>query len=212
MGSDSDMRFRALDLLLLLLISIGGIMAYRTGRERSRLSTEFQRLSKKTGEITIPDRSRVYFRAIQTGDPRSFAWRVYLPGGNIQVLRQNGVQIDLSLGGTTSEYIFRVRFRENKNGNLDLYLRSQDGSGTWSWLGSPPLAALLHDRWDQLHISQIGSTSAASLDPKSEAVLLEVKIPPELEEIARKVLDPDDFKQFYPCLFRLQLGPEKSKP
>ena len=69
----------AIDLVLLVVIAAGGVAALQTGRERSRLESTYERLHRKTGDLPIGDPAWVHVRAIETGDPLHFAWRVYFP-------------------------------------------------------------------------------------------------------------------------------------
>ena len=205
------MKLRVLDLLLLLLILCGGTMAWRTGRERSRLSVEYRRLTSKTGEITVADPARAYYSALKTGDPQRFAWRVYLPPNFKQILRHNAGGSSTSTSSSTREYVARVRFRENEAGGVDVFT-SFSGGSTRMGLLPKPVAVLLHDRWDKLLVKQIGSAGATGLDPTTTTVLLELRMPPEIQEKAREVLTPYEFQQSVPSLFRMELGPEAWRP
>jgi hypothetical protein len=73
------MKHRVLDLYLLIAALIGGTLAWQTGRERSRLSEKYDEPARVTGDLPIADASKVHVRALDTGDPMHFAWRVYYP-------------------------------------------------------------------------------------------------------------------------------------
>jgi hypothetical protein len=47
------MKHRAVDLVLLLVALLGGILAFQTGRQQSRLRGEHERLSRITGDLPI---------------------------------------------------------------------------------------------------------------------------------------------------------------
>ena len=154
------MKHRVLDLFLLTIVIIGGALAWQTGRERSRLSAEHARLARITGDLPVEDPSKVYVQALETGDPMHFAWRVYHPPNYKHILSHgNG-------GGTTffsssAEFIARVVFREDDEGQLQLYTNFSGGSSL-SPFGDEDLAELLHDRWDKIRVEQLGARACHS--------------------------------------------------
>lgn len=205
------MKIRILDLVLLLFIVGGGFVSWRSGRQRSLLSAEYQRLVGKTGELTVVDPTRVQVRAIPTGDPKSFAWRVYLPPNYTQILRQSGGASSSSTTSDAREFIARVRFGEDAQGRTRVFTRFVGGSSD-SGLAPKPLADLLRGRWDQLQVEQIGSARPVTLEPGKSVVILELRIPAGIRADAQKVLTADEITQFAPALFRLELGPADDKP
>lgn len=202
---------RLTDILLLLVIVIGGGFAWRSGRERSRLQETFTRLSRKTGDLTIGDPSRVHLHALNTQGPLNLAWRVYLPANY-------HVRLATSLGGSESttssasnESIARMRIREGEDGLLEIYWRFTGGS-TRMRLGDHALAKLLHGRWDRILVEQLGSSDVASLDPDQPAILVRLTLPEDIQAEARKTLSEDAQKRFIPTLFELKLGPPNARP
>ena len=110
------MMRRAVDLILLLVFLVGGVWAWTTGRERGRLEVDYKRLVRATGDLTIPEATKVYLRALDTGEPLHFAWRVYLPPHYQFAMRTNSGSMSMSSNSTAQEFIARVRFREDDQG------------------------------------------------------------------------------------------------
>ena len=204
------MKHRVLDLILLLAALLGGVLALQTGRQQSRLRGEHERLSKITGELPIADASKVYVRALETGESLHFAWRVYLPPNyKLHVRHRSGAQS--SWRSDACQFIARVRFRENEQGQLQVYTSFSGGSSCMG-LGDQPLAELLHDHWDQIHVEQLGANELVAIEPDRSAVFLQLTLPDELRDASQDKLRPWIQEQFIPTLFEVQLGPEASKP
>ena len=73
------MKHKLLDWFLIIVVLIGGVLTWQTGRERSRLTARHGRLAKLAGDLRIADPSKVYVLALDTGEPLHFAWRMYFP-------------------------------------------------------------------------------------------------------------------------------------
>src|SRR5262249_53145162 len=128
----SSMKPRVLDLLLLLTILPGGFLAWQTGRERGRLEDRYERMVKIAGDLPIADPTKVFIRAVDTGEPLHLAWRVYLPPNYTLIVRNRTG--DGSSGSSTSwslnsaEFIARVRFRKDERGLMSVYTRFHGSS------------------------------------------------------------------------------------
>ena len=116
------MKHRALDLSLLLVVLLGGILACHTGRQRSRLRGEYERLARITGDL--PSRMHPRFMC----GPWRPAKGCILPGASICLpttnrFLWNSVRQSSRRHGaaTPCEFIARVRFRENEQGVLQVY-------------------------------------------------------------------------------------------
>jgi hypothetical protein len=205
------MKHRALDLFLLIVVAIGGALAWQTGRERSRLSGEHARLARITGDLPIADASQVHVQALDTGEPLHFAWRVYFPPNYRQTLRNSNGGEGTSWSSSSTEFIARVVFRQDEQGLLQVYTHFSGGSSR-SGLGDKALAELLRGRWDKIRVEQLGAPDLAALGPNQPAVLLRLTLPDDLQAEARKKLPPHTQKRFVPVLFELDLGPKASKP
>jgi hypothetical protein len=205
------MKHRAIDWLLLLAFLIGGALAWRNGRERSRLAEKHARLARLTGELPVADPAKVSVQALDTGEPLHFAWRVYYPPNYTQVLRHSDGGSGTSWAGRSSEFIARVVFREDEQGLLQVYTHFSGGSSRSSF-GDKALAELLRGRWDRIRVEQLGAPKLAVLKRDQPAIVLRLTLPDDLQAEARKRLDPALQKRYVPVLYEVTLGPETSNP
>lgn len=208
---DESMKHRAFDLFLLIVVIIGGALAWQTGRERSRLSERHARLARITGDLPIADASRVHVQALETGEPMHYAWRIYYPPSYKAILGNSDGDWSTSWSSSSSEFIARVVFRQDDEGLLQVYTHFSGGSSQSS-LGDEALAKLLCDRWGKIRVEQLGSPHLATLGPNQPAILLRLTLPDDLRAEARKLLSPYDRERYVPVLFELNLGPKASKP
>jgi hypothetical protein len=98
------MLTRLLSLTLLVASLVGGLLALSAGREYQRLLAEHRRLERKVGNVPISDASQVHVRALKTGEPLHFAWRVYLPAG-FHARWDSGRGYSTSSSSSASEFI-----------------------------------------------------------------------------------------------------------
>lgn len=201
------MRFRLLDFLLIALIVVGSFFAWLTGSKRYELSKTFERLSRKTGDLSIADLSLIYVQALPTQEPLHFAWRVYLPPNyNLNVRARSGGMSSFASAGAR-DFIARVRLRENENGQMEIYTHFAGGASR-SGIGDVELCKLLHGRWGKIRVEQLGADQLAALNPSRSAVLLKLTMPDEMIAEARKVLPEHAQKAWVPELFKMEFGPE----
>lgn len=201
----SKIKFRSLDLWLLVIIIVGSFFATRAGWERYRLSKAFDRLSGKIGDLSPSDQSKVYVQAIATQEPLEFAWRIYIPANypmNIQTGRHGGG----SISPTPRDFIARVRFRE-EDGNLHVYVRYSGSHGGWV-LGDEIFASVLHNAWDRIQVQQLGTDHVAIIEPGQTIDLLRLIAPEDIYQDAAKGLASLDRQAFFPDLFKMRLGPD----
>ena len=176
------------------------------------MEAEYQRLTRTTGDLPIGDPSRVHVRALETGEPLHFAWRIYLPPHYQMIIRDQNGGRSTSSSSESAEFIARVRIREDGKGGLELYRRFSNGSSRGGF-ADQTLAELLRGRRDKVVVEQLGADDLATLGPDEPAVLLRLSLPKEMEAEARAKLSPglveeDDFPTFY----ELNLGPDTPKP
>jgi hypothetical protein len=205
------MKSRLLDLLLLIALVVGGFLAWQTGRERSRLSHRYDMLVRKAGNSPVSDPSKVCIRAIDTGEPLHFAWHIYFPPNYTQTLQTSAGGGMTSWGASSSEFIGRVRFREDEQGDLRVYTHFGGGSGMMSF-GNAGLAKLIRGRGRKIRVEQVGAEGPVTLDPSQSAVMLRLSLPEDMQAEARELLAPHDQKRFIPVLFELDLGTPASNP
>jgi hypothetical protein len=204
---EPHMKHWVLNGLLLLVVLSGAIMAWRSGRERSRLTERFARLVRATGDLTVADPSLVYLRAVETGEPLHYAWRVYFPPNYNQIMSSRNGMTSSGSSSSASEFLSRVRLRPDDRGAMQVYTHFANGSSISS-IDGPQLTELLRGRWDKVRVEMIGSPEVASLKPNQHAVLLRLTLPDDLIDEAKKKFSPDDQKRCVPVLFELELGPK----
>jgi hypothetical protein len=170
------------------------------------LTRERDRLVQLTGDLTIADPTKLHIRAIETGSPKEFAWRIHVPP-------HYPVDSRVSIGGMSSflahgsrDFITVVRFRTDDSGCLEVFARLPGGNHD-SKIGDERLAKLLQERWGELRVEQIGTTEPVKMATGESAVLLRLSLPTEMQAEARQNLAPDDRDRFVPTLFELDLGP-----
>jgi hypothetical protein len=200
------MKHRVFDWLLLVVALIGGVLAWQTGRERNRLSERHRRLVEMAGELPIADPSKMYIRALDTGELLHFAWRVYLPANYNRALSSSGgSSLSSSTSRRPSEFIARLRFRQDEQGVMEVYNHFANGSTRIS-IGDQTLADLLRNRWDRVRVEQLGAPEVAVIEPDQSAVLLRLTLPDDMKDEARAKLSPDNQARFLPVLYELNLG------
>jgi len=204
------MSIRLLNAVLLIATLIGGVLAHQAGKRHQRLLAERERLEEQVGCLRIEDPSRMYVRALETGEELHFAWRVYFPAGlNLRTKNSNG-------GGTWSskrpdaiEFIARVRFRENDDGRLNVFTKQANGSGRLA-LGDRRLADLLRGRWDEIQVEQLGSDGSVAIATDEVATLLRLTFSEDLKREAGQKLSKSLATRFQRVLFDMRLGSDKA--
>ncbi len=206
-------RFRpgaVLEWLVGLAIIIGGVMAVRSGSERSQLRAEHRRLIGTVGELPIADPEKVWFVALETGDPLHFAWRVYLPANyHFRIRHDNGSSS--SWRSDPAEFVARIRFRVSDTGTLQVYGDYGSGSSLAS-RGDGKVSHFVQQHWDRLEVEQLGSKDAVSVDPADSATLLRIRMPEDLQSEAAAVFPPYLQSEFIPTFYSVTLGPVGSPP
>jgi hypothetical protein len=200
------MKHKLLDWFLIIVVLIGGVLTWQTGRERSRLTERHGRLAKRAGDLQIADPSKVYVLALDTGEPLHFAWRMSFPPNYKQFLRSRHSGVSVVGARRPSDFIARVRFRQDDQGVMQIYTHFENGSSQRS-LGDKKLAEFLRNRRDKLRIEQLGATELAVLEPDQPAVLLRLTLPDDLKGEFEKLF-PDDHELSFPEVFELNLGSE----
>ena len=200
---------RMLNTLLLIAAVVGSALTYRAGRLRRELLAEQNRLEQLVGSLPIDDPTKMHVRALDTGQPLHFAWRVYLPAGFKSQWR--GYSGGGS-GGPRSrprESIARVRFRENDEGILEVFVHS-GGSSSRTTTGNRKLAELLHGRWDELEVEQLGRDQLVVVEPDEIATLVRVTFSESLKLDAKQKLSKRSWKRYQETLFDYRFGSHRA--
>ncbi len=200
---------RLIDLTLIALILVGAYRSWQSSQERAHLKDTYERLSRITGSLPIEDPSKIHILALKTGDPLQFAWRIYMPPNGKLHVSDNRGSSSSSWNSNATEFIARVRFRENEDGKLEIYEHMHFSSGLSS-IGDRKLINLLLGRWNQLQVEQLGAPDIAVLDTDENAVLLRLSFPDNLAAEARKTLSSPEANFHIPVIYELKLSPDPS--
>ncbi len=205
---------RAVELLLIAVVLVGGVLAWRTGRERARLGAEYARLAKAAGDLTVADSTKIHILAIETDEPLHYAWRVYLPPNSRRTLFRGGSGTQSLMTATSQEgRVARVRIRQSaEKGRLQVYQSFERRSITKPDLGDERLADLVHGHEGEIQVEQLGSGGVAVIDPAGSADLLRLVMPAAMQAKAQETLGPTALDTFLPDLFRVEIGPEMPLP
>lgn len=179
------MMRNAIDLILAAVMLIGGVLAFRAGGERMGMAAHHARLVAAAGELPVEDPTLIYIKALDTGEPLHYAWRVHLPANiNLTVQAQMGGGSSSSgMRGTSKpeDFIARVRIREDAPNQVHVYKKFGGGS-SYSGYSNPELARLLREHAHEMKVEQLGLSGATTIDPNAPkpTVLLRVGIPDAL--------------------------------
>ncbi len=201
---------RIIELSLLIAVVIGGFLAWRSGRERARLRTDYDRLTRTVGDLTIGDASKLHLRAVETGGPLHFAWHLYLPPNYLLVVKTASGGSSSTVSSEPRDFIARVRFREDDAGRLQVHTSFGSSSGRSS-LGDRPLADLLRGRWSGILVERPGVAETAVIEPGKPTVLLRLTLPEDLREAARGILPVRPREGEPLVLYEIILNPDPSK-
>lgn len=203
---------RIVNVALLSATIVGAVMAFGSARELHGLQAEYERLRRTAGELTVTDPMQLHLQAIPTKEPLHFAWRVYLPAGQIRIAESTGKQgssgISTSWNAQPREVIARVRFTVNPSGQTGIYSNFGNSSGYWT-LGSAEIFRALESHQKELEIEQLGSPALVRVKPGEAATLLRVRVPDFLVEEIHKSTADSRFDQLLPNVYesRLDLQP-----
>jgi hypothetical protein len=198
---------RVIEIVVIVLIVIGGLVLWRTTVRRDELQREHDRLAAKTGSLAIKDLDKVHIRAIDTGDPLHFAWRAYFPA-NYQWSYTSKSGSGMSSSSSPHETILRIRLREI-DGRLMLYTRFGGGSGLQGF-GSGKLQELFKENPDwpqQLRVEQLAADGPLVFAADEAHTLMKLSLSPELLAEAKKKLQPWEYDQLAPTLEWIRFGP-----
>ncbi len=198
---------RAVELLLIAVVLVGGVLAWRTGRERARQGADYARLAKAAGDLTITDPAKIHILALETGEPLHYAWRIYLPPNYNWNARNSWGGGGGSWNSQATELIARVRLRENPGtGHLELFEHLPGGGGKFS-RGETRLAGLIRGHEGEILVEQLGSKGVALVDPDRRADLLRLTIPESLRAKDRETFEGLERQGMAPELLSIEFGP-----
>lgn len=193
-----------LNVTLLIATIVGAVLAYRAVKKHRELSAEHQRLEAKVGSLPIGDPSKVHVRAIPTGEKLHFAWRVYVPAG-FQMKLKYGSGSGTTMYSSAHQFIIRARFQEYKDGTFQVFIK-RGGGASLSQLGDQDLANLLHERWDEVQVEQLGVKDVTVIEADEIAHLLRLTLPDDLQQQAEETVRPSVMRQFKTGLLDIRFG------
>jgi hypothetical protein len=171
-------------------------------------------MTRTAGDLIVTDPSRIHVLALDTGEPLHYAWRVYLPADYRLVERgtpAGAVRVSPPGSDPARELILRVRFREDAEGQLNLY-QTFEGSSNRGAFGDGALAKVLHGRFDKVLVEQLGTNGPVSVGVDEPLDLLSLRLPADMEAECLKEMSPRSRAQYDPQFFRFSFGPEAKKP
>lgn len=80
-SSNSRRSLSLLTMLLLVAICCLSISHFNTSRQLAESQRELRRIRDEVGYLTVEDETKVNIVALQTGDPNTWQWRLYIPKG-----------------------------------------------------------------------------------------------------------------------------------
>jgi hypothetical protein len=196
---------RAIDSLLLVVVLVGGYLAWQMGRERSHLAEHYRQLVKMAGDMVVTDPTKIHVQALDTGDPLHFAWRVFLPANYPEAWHATRGGTGNRTSAKPTEFIQRVRLRPNDQGKMQIYTRGSFSSSLANQ-GHEALNDLLRGRWNKLKVERIGGPSTAVIDPSQAVVFLRLTLPEDLADEARSKLPENAQRECFPVVYELSLG------
>jgi hypothetical protein len=200
------MTRKLIDGFLLIVVLIGGIVAWQTGKERRRLTQWHERLARTTGDLAIADPSKLHILALDTGDPLHFAWRMYVPPNNSYLLTGGSTGMTVTTGARPSEFIARVCLLPDDKGAMQFCIHFGTTSSL-STLGANEDIARLQGHWDRIKVEQLGAPQLAVIQPDQTAVFLRLTLPDELVGEMKRDRGSGGPQESNPALLEIELGP-----
>lgn len=191
---------------LALVTLVGALAAVSTGRERQRLEAQHRRVTRWVGDLPVEDPTRVTLRALETGEPGHFAWRIHLTPKYRLVVRKSQGGWSSNSSTEATEFLAHVRFRNGQDKNVDVYT-SFSSESLRSWMGGTPLADALRNGLRGLTIEQAGVKGIETHGVDEGFTLLRVALPPENGGRKSKGSDVDLSREF-----SVSIDPQGSPP
>jgi hypothetical protein len=177
-----------------ILIAIIGfaIGSYFFGKRLHDAEREVQRLRNEAGYLTIDDPTQLHVIAVETGEPETWRWRMFIPKGhryswNIsaeQIPQNEPPQQAGAMGASNEPYSDRdnellvtARLRRAEDGNWRLSIDSRIGDSPWQMSGASLTIPDEKLQWMKIGPGtdgQVAGSSGVSIrDPKKPLILLQ---------------------------------------
>jgi len=194
--NDTASRFRPRISLRWLLVVVAflclAMSQFQASRRLSSAQLELRKLRDEAGYITIEDESMFHAVALDSEDPNTWRWRLFIPKGNkykwniaCEDIPQNSPPLRPGVSSTSNEpywerdneVLVTARLRQSTDGNWTLGVTSKIGDSKNQM--SNALLKIPSDKidWiDKIHSTDgrvIGSNGTAVSDPGGPIILLQ---------------------------------------
>ncbi|WP_254510634.1 hypothetical protein [Anatilimnocola floriformis] len=171
---------RIIKLLLPVAFIVGACFFCQSSFRRSQLAKEHAQLTRQLGTFDRTSNDKIYLRAVDTGEPLHFAWRMFLPA-NYQFGMQTKV-IGPGGGISSADQEFILRYRLYEQGEKwfvysEIFDFRHGGSIE---VKSPELLEFLSQRPEkirELRVDQFARDETKTLGPQEAVDLLKLWIP-----------------------------------
>ena len=202
------MRIRVLDGLLLIATIVGAVRLSDTTQTLHQLRNEYNRVVAYAGDMEIKDPDLLHIVALHSDDPWHFMWRVYVPANfnipfHLDVGSSGGMSSSWNSGPT--EFIARIRIKQNRAGQCELFKTFGSGSSLMSF-GSPELMDFLNRHRHELKIEQAGVEGMQSINADTALTVLKISLPDELAAQAKREFKSYGDNYLFPVLVNARIG------
>jgi hypothetical protein len=190
--SKFHMRFSLLAFLLAITVICLAVSHWHTSRQLATALLELRRLRDETGYLTIDDRTKFHAVALDSGEPNTWQWRLFLPKGarykwNIachDIPRDSPpAQAGVTAGSnepywkSENEVLVTARLREADEGSWTLSVTSKIGDSDNQMSGAtlkiPPDKIEWMSTVSSTDGQVIGTDGVAVRDPDGPIILLQ---------------------------------------
>ncbi len=185
-------RFSLLSFLLAVTVICLALSHWNNSLKLVAAMAELRKLRDEVGNLSIEDRSKFHAIAIESDEPNTWRWRMFVPKGvryqwniSCENISSNippkeagtvGVSND-SYSDTENEVFVTARLREGDNGSWTLSVSSKIGDSKHQMYGSritiPPDKIEWRSKTPATSGQVIGSNGTEVRDPKGPIILLE---------------------------------------
>jgi hypothetical protein len=185
-------QFSLLGFLVATLVVCLAISHWNTSRQLTAAQSELRQLRDELGYISIDDRSKFHAVALDTGEPNTWQWRLFIPKGakyqwNLacQDIPQRSPPAKAGMTGVSNEpywerdneVLVTARLREVDHGNWTLSVSSKIGDSRSQMSGATLKIPAERIEWMQSVPSTdgqvIGSEGTDVRDPSGPIILLQ---------------------------------------
>lgn len=183
-------RISLLSFLLVVMLLATGLAALRLSQRAGHAEREARALRDQAGDLSVGDRGRVHAIALDSKDPRTWQWRLYIPKGSQYAWRiaagaipRDGVPARGVVGISNESYwesdnevLVTANLRREPDGTWKFSVRSKIGGGM-SQMGGAELTVPAEElSWlEEAGCTDgrlLGDRGTTDLDPGGPIILL----------------------------------------